>query len=761
MPNSNEQPSSSDDLIAELARLMAEEAQSDRPAAQKPAPIPATPPASEPEKPQKLPTGGTVVRVPGARPAAGSGAPTGSVWGRGSASSALPGGDWISEPVVEAPSISPSRPTQTSAPVPPVIGAAGTPRSETDDDDFLSALKWKPAGSGAEQEGGGDAPDEDAPDKAISSSDEDLIAALIAEQEREETVQKITQFKPVEKVREPKPTTIRTPIAPSGPVVPSPMAPRHAPKQPSAPETAQGNGPVANEDVLSLLRAMNASEAKVPVEPDDGSEDRFFAAPIFGLSEDGSPAGEGSTDPLDDIENLIGDAVKLSHGDRRSASAAAEKEPNLNDAAYAAEAAIAAAAAETGRPERLKSRPAMADPMFGSLDDAVATTRRGGPGETEKPRTNGEIPAGKPGSNRLIVGAAAAVTVLVALGLGLFWMFGGTPEPDGTVPVLASNTVDAKSTPESTTPDTTQPVIFNELDGTNTETPTDEQIVSRDQSGNVATDIRQVATPETADESLANRKVRTVTVRPDGTIVSNDDTVAATEVLPVDRPNVPALSTDSGETTDFAVTSTPPAATTDVASAGADNTGTPAADPIAAIVDSATAEAQASTGELVANAPYPAVRPSAFQRAAAPTRVVTTAPAQSAADTNTIDLIAGRANEVATQTPAPNVTPPVAAAPVTTTTATPATASNDVAAAAYVQLSSQRNLDAANTTMASMRQRYQGLFNGADAFIRRVDLGTELGIYYRVLVPANSLADANGICASVKAAGGDCFVRSN
>src|SRR5690606_25957348 len=48
-------------------------------------------------------------------------------------------------------------------------------------------------------------------------------------------------------------------------------------------------------------------------------------------------------------------------------------------------------------------------------------------------------------------------------------------------------------------------------------------------------------TDDVAENGLANRKVRTVTVRPDGTIVSGDDAIAGNEALPVDRPNVPEI----------------------------------------------------------------------------------------------------------------------------------------------------------------------------------------------------------------------------
>lgn len=50
-----------------------------------------------------------------------------------------------------------------------------------------------------------------------------------------------------------------------------------------------------------------------------------------------------------------------------------------------------------------------------------------------------------------------------------------------------------------------------------------------------------IATTAT-DPELANRKVRTVTVRPDGTIVSGDDALAGNEALPIDRPNGPQVS---------------------------------------------------------------------------------------------------------------------------------------------------------------------------------------------------------------------------
>src|SRR5690606_3084583 len=82
--------------------------------------------------------------------------------------------------------------------------------------------------------------------------------------------------------------------------------------------------------------------------------------------------------------------------------------------------------------------------------------------------------------------------------------------------------------------------------------PTIEQLVSRDQSTSEegSSQVSRVIPPASAEGGIANRKVRTVTVRPDGTIVSSDNAVAGSEALPVDRPAVPALpgaAADAGQ----------------------------------------------------------------------------------------------------------------------------------------------------------------------------------------------------------------------
>ena len=61
--------------------------------------------------------------------------------------------------------------------------------------------------------------------------------------------------------------------------------------------------------------------------------------------------------------------------------------------------------------------------------------------------------------------------------------------------------------------------------------------------------------------------------------------------------------------------------------------------------------------------------------------------------------------------------------------------------------------------MRSVTAKYGSLFGGNKLVVQQADLGQK-GIRYRVRLPAASLADANNICAQIKAQGGDCFATN-
>jgi flagellar basal body-associated protein FliL len=130
-------------------------------------------------------------------------------------------------------------------------------------------------------------------------------------------------------------------------------------------------------------------------------------------------------------------------------------------------------------------------------------------------------PERRSGGMRQYVGMAVAGTLLLAAGFGLYWVLGMGRGTDGDAPVLQADATPVKQTPPPTASTTNQQgsVVFNELDGKSAAAATaDEQLVSRDDTAetSVADVARTVGEGDDAasESELANRKVRTVTVRP-------------------------------------------------------------------------------------------------------------------------------------------------------------------------------------------------------------------------------------------------------
>ena len=497
----------------------------------------------------------------------------------------------------------------------------------------------------------------------------------------------------------------------------------------------------AAKEVPSLYEETDQFAGEQPFPPED---DSFSVSPAMGLggADRSAPgASRKSNDPLQEIENLIGEAVRVGIPESEvKATAPQVEEPDVNDVSMAAEAAILAAAAAT------EVRNTDAGVNHDDLHAALAQ---------QSPEPHAEIYADERRVTRPVwhkaIGPAVAGALLLAIGLGLYWVFGADTATNGDVPVLTADSTSVKAEPDTPVSEETvasRSVVFDELSG-NTEPGNTEQIVSRDQSADVSgADVSRVITGDTSSEAgLANRKVRTVTVRPDGTIVSAEDTLAGGEVLPVERPNVPAL----------------PEGTTNVASEFANEpiiTDTPSETALAApSTTPATAAEIGLTNALAplvsqtSSAPIPRPRP---ERAASTsagfgtnTQPLITNSIGAAPTTNgeAVDLIASLANNSVSNTPSQ----PVASAPPVI---------NGTQAPAYVQLSSQRSVDGARSSMAEIQRRYSSALAGNVLEIQQVELGDK-GTYFRVRMPANSIETANRVCGDVKNAGGDCFVRTN
>jgi hypothetical protein len=488
-----------------------------------------------------------------------------------------------------------------------------------------------------------------------------------------------------------------------------------------------------------------------------GESDRFTVAPVFGSDSKALAAVEGGTppgkpaapalppvDPIDEIESLIGEAVRVGLNAPRAEAKVAPVVPPLNTTfaprraaikeagpeTEAAEAAILAAAAASGAELGRNGGSAAVDPNPYRRRQSARPERR----------------ASRVGQ---YVGAAVAVVLLLAAGFGVYWVF-GMGQPDAQAPVLTADASPDKAAPPagSSAPTATEAdgsVVFNKMDGV--QDTAAEAIVSRDDSAD--TSVADVATTvgDGADDSalteggLANRKVRTVTVRPDGTIVSGDDAVAGSEALPVDRPNVPDLPGADVQRSDLL------AAIPDGTAAG----------PIAA----ATAEGGPTAMDSVdtttdATSVAALIEPDAT--ASIDTSIVAPVPMARPDDRSALGG-GGTADQASLQAPAavpasPINLLPAAAAPAAAAPATPVATSGT--AAAYVQLSSQKSQADAQASLNQIKSRWNALFRGETLQIQRADLGSK-GIYYRVRLPASTLQDATEICASIKANGGECF----
>lgn len=513
-------------------------------------------------------------------------------------------------------------------------------------------------------------------------------------------------------------------VAPARPPQPA-LAPMVSAPAPMLSAPPPRSGPEAS---VPLPRSAAPRPAPAPQQKTMAGADRFAVAPVFGLGRPAAPAPRREPDPMDEIESLIGEAVRvdldppqrpavqpapspapvvppLTTGFAPRRSELKDREPPMQTA----EDAILAAAATTG-----------------TRVDAIAD--RGRPGKRMKVKPPKSTSSG---GSRQYLGMAVAGTLLLAAGLGLYWVLGmGRPDA-GIAPVLTADTQPAKQpapiTPVSETETAAATGLFDQMQGTVPVDP-DETLVPRDETaGATPTEIAAI-TPVTDGETeggLANRKVRTVTVRPDGTIVSGDEAVAGNAVLPVDRPTVPEIAGASIEPSEL-LAATP---------------GEPGAldpDAIAAAISgesTVTAEIDPNLSALVPNTvtatPLP-VDPS----------VVAPTPLPRPGDRT---AMVGGSNALS-------------AAPVVE--ATEVSASSGSIAAAYVQLSSQRSEDEAQTSLRQAQSRFGNLLQGNVLEIQRADLGQK-GVYYRVRLPSGSLQEATSICASIKANGGDCFATGS
>ena len=353
----------------------------------------------------------------------------------------------------------------------------------------------------------------------------------------------------------------------------------------------------------------------------------------------------------------------------------------------------------------------------------------------------------------VVLGAAGAFAYRAVVGSG-----------DGAPPTIAAADGEVKVTPdgEAVVEEDGGKLVYDRIGGDDGTA----QLVDRSEEAAAESDGRIIRVIEPADppegaETDAPRRVRTVVVRPDGTVV--EDSVEA-PVETVQVPDPPAFTQTPVEpvSTEIVSTEAAPAGTvstealsTETVSPDAAQAGTTAAETtpsqngeiavrdIPAISqEQAAAQAQAQANQAAGQATNSV--------AAAPTgplnlQPVAPQPVQQQAAPQPVPQRAAQQQVAAAQ----SAQQPVATQPAATLPA----------GSFLVQVAAARQEQQAQTTAQSISQRFGGIVGGYGTRIQRADLG-DRGIFYRVNVgPIGSRNEANQVCDRLKSAGVDCFVR--
>jgi hypothetical protein len=230
------------------------------------------------------------------------------------------------------------------------------------------------------------------------------------------------------------------------------------------------------------------------------------------------------------------------------------------------------------------------------------------------------------------------------------------------------------------------------------------------------------------------RRVRTMVVRPDGTLVPREEVVPAAAEAPRS-----ALAPANGETA--TVQAPAEAAREAVREAAAPAVAQPAGLPAPRSVETVRITPETTTAAPAAVEQAPAAAPAAEAQRAAP---VAEAPRAEPAPRPAAPAAAPqRETQVAQAAPAAR-NAPAAAAPA-------------VAGEWSMQIASQPTADGAQSTYQDLARRYGSILGGKGVNIVRADIPGK-GTYYRVRIPSSTRNEAIALCEKYKAAGGSCFV---
>ena len=399
------------------------------------------------------------------------------------------------------------------------------------------------------------------------------------------------------------------------------------------------------------------------------------------------------------------------------------------------------------------------------------------------------------GRGLLIAGAVVVIAIVGGVAVAMYRSgSGATTASSGTPPVITADQSPTKVVPPPATSDQTDSpnkLIYDRVDqsgsastttGTGDDTTlvtsNDEPIQDVQGSDTSSNPISRVIIPggpddggtsaaatdgadsgTATDDTIGPKRVRTVVVKPDGTIVSSKATDAAPDATPPDTPpasTTAAASSGAATTTQqtlptLTAPATPPAATA-TAQAANPPPAAPVTDDTAAIAgNSGGALTITAQGDGAAAASPPSATSDSTSDPTLPPTVITSG--------KTTTLTASK--PTVTAAAKPTVKPPtqVAANDSSPIDLTPSPAPAAATSGVLVQISSQRTEDAARATYKDLQARYPQILSRYDVNIQKADLG-DRGTFYRVRVGPFSQADAQHLCDDLRSAGGDCVLTT-
>jgi len=350
-------------------------------------------------------------------------------------------------------------------------------------------------------------------------------------------------------------------------------------------------------------------------------------------------------------------------------------------------------------------------------------------------------------SRRSLVLASAAGAALLIGALGYYGLSSGGG--DGTPVTIQADNQPIKVQPENpggnTVPNQDK-AVYDRVAGKAPEAPEQKTLVSNEEKpvdigmaedddgslDDADTAVNDRVEPSSVEAAISNdpvvnpaivpRRVQTMVVKPDGTIVAQEAAPAAPASSNVAMPQArPAEEEVAALDANNAADVTEPTQTS----------GIPAQ------------EKPANTAPA-ANAPARVVKTQSFtpDNAPAKPRNVPVVPSRPAQQPVTIVDSTPKASAQNTQV------------------ASAANAAGTAAASAggyAIQIASQPSAEAAQQSYANLARRYANIIGGHGVDIRRAEIAGK-GTYYRVRINAGSKSDAIDLCTRYKAAGGSCFV---